>query len=62
MTGERLVSARYLVIATRSGQGLLTEPIVLKKSSNTQWWIDLCNIVVYIRLLAAVYCNEGYLL
>jgi hypothetical protein len=33
--------------------------IVLKKSSNTQWWLDLCNIVVPSRLLAAVCCNRG---
>jgi hypothetical protein len=35
-------------------------PIPLKNSANTQWHIDLRNIVVPAHLLAAVCCNEGF--
>jgi hypothetical protein len=36
--------------------------IVLKKSSNTQWRIDLRNIVLTAHLLAVICCNKGHLL
>ena len=43
----------------RAAIDVFSWPIVLKKSSNTQWRIDLYNIVVPCRLLAVVCCDQG---